>query len=83
MGAAFAAKFISFATKASDQVATTPILDSIVTGWWFRDHCKEIVPLRLNWNSAGSYRRHSACMANGQKSSALNPPGRTAHFRST
>ena len=39
-----------------------PIMDSIVAGW-FRKHCKDISPLWLNWNSAGSYRRYTACMA--------------------
>ena len=53
MGPAFATKFISFATKTSDQVATTLIMDSIVAGW-SRDHYKEIVRLQLNWDSAGS-----------------------------
>lgn len=61
-GPAFATKYISFATKASSHVATTPILDSIVAEW-FSEHCKEIGPLWLNWNSAGSYRRYTACMA--------------------
>lgn len=58
----FATKFISVATKASDQVATTPILDSIVATW-FRNQCKGTGPLWLNWNSAGSYRRYTDCMA--------------------
>ena len=53
-------------------MATTPILDSIVAGW-FRDHCKEIVPLQLNWNSAGSYRRHSACMAEWAEELGIEP----------
>jgi hypothetical protein len=61
-GPAFATKFISFATKASDHVATTPIMDSIVVGW-FRRHCQKIGPLWLTWNSASSYRRYTACMA--------------------
>lgn len=61
-GPAFGTKFISFATKVSDQVATTPIMDSIVVGW-FRKHCQEIGPLWLTWNSAGSYRRYTACVA--------------------
>jgi hypothetical protein len=61
-GPAFATKFISFATNASDQVATTPIMDSIVAGW-FREHCKEIGPLWLNWHSASSYLRYTECVA--------------------
>jgi hypothetical protein len=71
-GPAFATKFISFATKASSQVATTPILDSIVAEW-FRNHCKEIGPLWLNWNSAGSYRRYTECMAEWAKDLSIEP----------
>lgn len=37
-------------------------MDSIVAGW-FKKHCKEVGPLRLNWNTAGSYRRYTECMA--------------------
>lgn len=37
-------------------------MDSIVAGW-FRNHCKEIGPLWLTWQSApGSYRKYTACM---------------------
>lgn len=61
-GPAFATKFISFATKASDPVATTPIMDSIVAGW-FRKHCQEVGPLELTWHSTGSYRRYTEGMA--------------------
>ncbi|WP_197432519.1 hypothetical protein [Pseudarthrobacter sp. GA104] len=71
-GPAFATKFISFATKASDQVATTPIMDSIVAGW-FRKHCKEVGPLRLNWNSAGSYRRYTECVAEWAEELDIEP----------
>lgn len=61
-GPAFATKYISFATKASSQVATTPIMDSIVARW-FSKHSRDTGPLWLNWNSAGSYRRYTSCMA--------------------
>jgi hypothetical protein len=71
-GPAFATKFISFATKASDQVDTTPIMDSIVSGW-FRKHCQEVGPLRLNWNTAGSYRRYTECMAEWAEELDIEP----------
>jgi hypothetical protein len=71
-GPAFATKFISFATKASDQVPTTPILDSVVAGW-FRNHSKEIGPLWLNWNSVGSYRRYTECMAGWAEELGIEP----------
>lgn len=29
----------------------------------FRNHCKEIGPLWLNWHSADSYRRYTQCIA--------------------
>ncbi|MDD1477929.1 8-oxoguanine DNA glycosylase OGG fold protein [Arthrobacter sp. H16F315] len=61
-GPAFATKFISSATKASDQVATTPIMDSIVAAW-FSEHCQEIGPLWLTWHSTDSYRRYTECVA--------------------
>lgn len=61
-GPAFATKFISFATKASDAVATTPILDSVVSRW-FATECRDFEPLWLNWHSADSYGRYAACMA--------------------
>jgi hypothetical protein len=61
-GPAFATKFISFATKASDEVATTPILDSVVARW-FANECKDVEPLWLSWHSADSYRRYTECMA--------------------
>jgi hypothetical protein len=60
-GPAFATKFISYATKASDKVGTTPILDSIVSKW-FANHCKEIGPLWLNWRSSDSYQRYTGCI---------------------
>lgn len=71
-GPAFATKFISFATKASNQVATTPIMDSIVAGW-FRKHYKDLGPLWLTWNSAGSYRRYTACMAEWAEELGIEP----------
>jgi hypothetical protein len=71
-GPAFATKFISFATKASDQVATTPILDSIVAAW-FRNHCNALGPLWLNWHSAGSYRRYTECTADWANSLSIEP----------
>jgi hypothetical protein len=71
-GPAFATKFISFATKTSDQVATTPIMDSIVAGW-FRKHSKNLGPLWLNWNSAGSYRRYTVCMAEWAEALGIEP----------
>jgi hypothetical protein len=71
-GPAFATKFISFATKASDQVDTTPIMDSIVAGW-FRKHCEEIGPLWLTWYSAGSYRRYTECMAEWAEELGIEP----------
>ena len=61
-GPAFATKFISFATKACDEVATTPILDSVVARW-FAVECKDLDPLWLSWHSAHSYRRYTECMA--------------------
>jgi hypothetical protein len=71
-GPAFGTKFISFATKVSDQVATTPIMDSIVVGW-FRKHCPEVGPLWLTWNSASSYRRYSECVAEWAAELAIEP----------
>ncbi|GAB5079575.1 hypothetical protein ARTHROSP310_27180 [Arthrobacter sp. AD-310] len=61
-GPAFATKYISFATKASSQVATTPIMDSIVARW-FSKHSRDVGPLWLNWHSADSYRRYTERMA--------------------
>lgn len=71
-GPAFATKFISFATKASDQMPTTPIMDSIVAGW-FRNHCKEVGPLRLTWYSASSYRRYTECIAEWAETLGIAP----------
>lgn len=71
-GPAFATKFISFATKASDQVATTPIMDSIVAGW-FKNHCQEIGPLWLTWHSTSSYRRYTDCMAEWAVELSIEP----------
>lgn len=71
-GPAFATKFISFATKASDQVAATPIMDSIVSGW-FRKHGKEIGPLWLTWHSASSYHRYTGCMAEWAEELGIEP----------
>ncbi|MEV7134881.1 hypothetical protein AB0N24_18545 [Arthrobacter sp. NPDC093128] len=71
-GPAFATKFISFATKVSDQVPTTTIMDSIVVDW-FREHCKAIGPLWLNWNSAGSYRRYTECTAEWAEYLGIEP----------
>lgn len=71
-GPAFATKFISFATKASENVATTPIMDSIVATS-FRNYCKEAGPLWLNWNSAGSYRRYTASMAAWAQELSIEP----------
>lgn len=71
-GPSFATKFISFATKASSQVPTTPIMDRIVVGW-FRNHCKEIGALWLNWNSASSYRRYTECMAEWAEYLGIEP----------
>jgi hypothetical protein len=71
-GPAFATKYISFATKASGQVATTPIMDSIVAAW-FRKHCEEASPLWLNWNNAVSYRRYTACMAEWAEELGIEP----------
>lgn len=71
-GPAFATKFISFATKTSTQVATTPILDSIVVGWVSK-HCKEIGPLWLNWYSAGSYCRYTDCMTEWAEELCIEP----------
>lgn len=71
-GPAFATKFISFATKASSHVATTPILDSIVAAW-FRKHCKEVAPLWLNWNSASSYRKYTERMAEWAEELGIEP----------
>ncbi|GGH94656.1 hypothetical protein GCM10007170_18360 [Arthrobacter liuii] len=65
-------KYISFSTKASEQVATTPILDSIVARW-FRKNCNEIGPLWLNWNSADSYRRYTSCMAEWAEELGIEP----------
>ncbi|WP_461163589.1 8-oxoguanine DNA glycosylase OGG fold protein [Arthrobacter sp. R4-81] len=71
-GPAFATKFISFATKAADQMPTMPIMDSIVAQW-FRNHCKEVGPLRLNWHSASSYRRYTECMAKWAQELDIEP----------
>lgn len=71
-GPAFATKFISFATKASSQVPTTPIMDRIVVNW-FEVHCKEIGPLWLTWYSAGSYRRYTECMAEWAADLGIEP----------
>ncbi|WP_371416514.1 hypothetical protein [Pseudarthrobacter sp. NIBRBAC000502770] len=53
---------MSFATEASDEVATTPIMDRIVVKW-FKNHCQEVGPLWLTWHSANSYRRYTERMA--------------------
>jgi hypothetical protein len=71
-GPAFATKFISFATQASDQVATTPILDSVVARW-FKNHCTEIGHLWLTWYSASSYRRYTECMAEWAEDLGIEP----------
>ncbi|WP_184739362.1 hypothetical protein [Arthrobacter sp. AZCC_0090] len=71
-GPAFATKFISFATKASDKVATTPILDSIVARW-FGNHFTEIGPLWLTWHSADSYRRYTEGMAEWARDLSIEP----------
>lgn len=71
-GPAFATKFISFATKASSQGPTTPIMDSIVVDW-FSEHCKEIGPLWLTWYSAGSYCRYTECMAEWAEVLTIEP----------
>lgn len=71
-GPAFATKFISYATKASDQVDTTPILDSVVARW-FGKHGTELGPLRLTWHSSDSYRRYSECMAEWAHELAIEP----------
>ncbi|MDQ0733489.1 8-oxoguanine DNA glycosylase OGG fold protein [Arthrobacter sp. B1I2] len=71
-GPAFATKFISFATKASSQVATTPIMDSIVAEW-FSEHCKEIGPLWLTWYSASSYLRYTECTAEWAEELDIEP----------
>jgi hypothetical protein len=71
-GPAFATKFISFATKASDQVATTPIMDSIVVEW-FSEHCQEIGPLWLTWHSASSYDRYTECMTEWAEDLGIEP----------
>lgn len=71
-GPAFATKFISFASKASDEVPTTPIMDSIVADW-FKEHCEEISPLWLTWYSASSYRRYTECMAEWAEELGIEP----------
>lgn len=71
-GPAFATKYISFATKASNQEVTTPILDSIVAAW-FRNHCKEVGPLWLTWFGVGSYRKYTACMADWAQDLGIEP----------
>lgn len=71
-GPAFATKFISYATQASDRVVTTPILDAIVSEW-FGDHCAEIGRLWLTWHSAGSYRRYTDCMAEWANELSIEP----------
>ncbi|MEV8143807.1 hypothetical protein [Specibacter sp. NPDC078709] len=71
-GPAFATKFISYATQASDKVGTTPILDAIVSEW-FGDHCTEIGRLWLTWHSAGSYRRYTDCMAEWANELSIEP----------
>lgn len=71
-GPAFATKFISFATQASDQVPTTPIMDRIVVDW-FSKHCKEIGPLWLTWYSTNSYRRYTDCMAEWAEELGIEP----------
>lgn len=50
----------------------TPIMDSIVARW-FRNHCKEVGPLRLNWHSASSYRRYTECMAEWAAELGIEP----------
>lgn len=52
--------------------ATTPIMDSIVAGW-FKNHCKEIGPLQLTWYSAVATADTPDAWPNGRKTSALNP----------
>lgn len=51
---------------------TTTIMDSIVVGW-FRNHCEEIGPLWLTWNSAGSYRRYTECIAEWAEDLDIEP----------
>lgn len=55
-----------------DPVPTTTIMDSLVVGW-FREHCREIGLLWLNWNSAGSYRRYAKCMAEWADELGIEP----------
>jgi hypothetical protein len=71
-GPAFATKYISFATKASNQVATTPIMDNIVATW-FRRHCSEVGPLWLNWNGDTSYRKYTGRMAEWAEELGIEP----------
>lgn len=56
---AFATKFIYFATKARPDMPTTPVMDSVICGW-FADNVPE-VPLYPSWSSANSYRRYVDC----------------------
>lgn len=53
-GPAFASKFISYATQASDKVGATMMLDAIVSEW-VGTHCKEIgylcADIRTVWPS--------------------------------
>jgi len=58
LGPAFGTKFIYFLTKASKEVTTAPVLDSVVAGWIQRN-APEVERFRINsWNTE-SYGRYT------------------------
>lgn len=71
-GPAFATKFISFSTLATEAVPTTPIMDDVVRRW-FRAHCPDSPALRLNFYDTASYERYAAKMAEWAQALRITP----------
>lgn len=60
LGPAFGTKFIYFLTKASP-ADTTPVMDSVVTGWVQRN-VPDAGTFNLSWWDSGSYERYVGLM---------------------
>lgn len=58
LGPAFGTKFIYFLTKASPEVATAPVLDSVVAGWIQRN-APEVERLRISSWCTNSYKHYA------------------------